>query len=532
MALNKHPLLVLAIAFAAGIILSTLLNTPGLTVLILMAGLTLGLFFLTKKKVSPIAEKAFLASIVICFVMTGWLLADFSAQIPANDPSSITGSSTTLTGTVLEDSRKTKHGFKTTMAVNGQIRGKILLYFPPHIKPPMANDLIRLDAKINALSGSNKGYLDWLHQQGIHASANATSYEKTGVATGFLASIKALRRNIGSRFSQLIPDANMAGLAKAMLLGDRTDLDSDLRADFSSAGLSHVLAISGMHLGILYVALQALLSFMLYLPLGRQIRAVILILTLAGFAVFTGGNPAICRAAIMLGLLELGQSFWQKNYSLNALAISALAFLCFDPQALFFPGFQLSYAAVLGILLFQQPLAKYLSSRVKKMPRQLTNALAVTLTAQAATAPLVAIHFHSFPTYFLFANLLLLPFVVLAANIGFAGFILAWVPGLDTAWAGILDFLLEMLGSGAEILAELPGSTITSLDPSQTGIWVLIAQIIIFAGILERKYIKKAFHQLFGKPSSRTSEVALSGLSTRALVTIGGITWALGGFIF
>lgn len=531
MASHKSPLFIFVLSFAAGIALAAKFAAPNFVFFMIFGSICLTLLLIGRKRILPRIEKAFNLSLITCFGLAGWHFASISKTIPDHDPSKLSGLKIQFEGLASEAPQSTKRGHKMVFEAQSPARGRMMLYFSQGSPLPKLNDLITFEANVTDLSKVNEGYANWLIQQGIYSTASVSNFEVIGNETGFLASLKSFRQELALRFDQMIPNANHAGLAKAMLLGDRSSLDPDLRTDFSGAGLSHVLAISGMHLGILYAALLQLLNFMCYVRNGKQIRAIILVIVLAAFAVFTGGNPAICRAAIMFAILELGQSFFQKSYSLNALAFAGLIFLCFDPTALYTPGFQLSYAAVIGIVVLQNPIRKYFQNRIKFVPNSVHSAIAVTLSAQIATAPLVAFHFQTFPTYFLFSNLVLLPLVLYATKIGFAGFVLVWIPGINTAWAGIMDLFFKLLSSSANIFAELPGATISKISIGESGLWILLAQTILILGNLERKFIQKATRQIFTKSNKRMLSVARNGLQMRLFAFILGIFWLLGGFV-
>ena len=501
---QKNPLLLVALTFAAGIAISAFVPSPGFWGLALAFILATVLFLGSRRKLSLKVQKVSQISIYTCFVLAGWCLGEHAAVVPAMDPSRFIGQEIEVEGTVVDDVKTTAFGYKTILEITNPVEGKVMLYLPPKSEKPQVNDILSGRVTFNELSSKNLGFANWLHHQGIHSTAKGQEFKKIGEERGFLAQLHNLRNSLSNQLASTFPDAKTAGLSNAMLLGDRTALDGEIRKDFSATGLSHIVAISGMNFAIIYGVLNLLLSPMLYVRRGRQMRTFIVVPLLAFFALLTGGNPAVVRAAIMLGMLDISQSFWSKNNSLNALATSALMFLAYDPQSLFTPDFQLSYAAVLGILLLQNPILHYLHVRIPKFPKLISSALSVTLAAQLATTPFVAWHFQSFPTYFLLANLVVLPLVTLVVQIGFAGFVLAWIPGISTAWGGVMDFLLWSITSLAELMAQLPGATISAIDSSQVGIWVLIGQLVAGFGILERKRIRKYISALNGQPRIAT----------------------------
>ncbi len=531
MKIQKSPLFLVALAFATGIALSSLLSSPGFWGMGLMGIGTLALFLASRRRLWPRVQQFVPLCLGLCFVSAGWVLGEISAIVPASDPSNRIGESVAVTGYVMDDVRPTKSGYRTVFQCENPIQGKVILYLPKGKLSAATNDRLALTMDLEPLPQHNPGYANWLQHQGIHATARASEVTIIGRQSGIVPAFTDLRGTICRQMASNFPDSLTAGLSNAMLLGDRSGLDSDLKKSFSATGLSHIVAISGMNFAIIYLVLSFLLKPLLYLKHGRKIRSLIVVPMLVFFALLAGANPAIVRAAIMLSMLDLGRSFWNQSNSLNALATSALLFLAFDPQSLFSPDFQLSYAAVLGILMLQNPILHYFHTRMNWMPRSISSAMAVTLAAQAATTPLVAWHFHSFPTYFLLANMLVLPLVTLVIQIGFAGFVIAFIPGLSQVWAGVMDFMLWAICSMADLLAQLPGATITGLEAGQTGIWVLLGQVLVFGAVLERRFLLRAWAYLRGDAHAQLAGVARTGLQVRVLAIPIVMIWVLMGFL-
>lgn len=520
-----------ALSLVAGISLSAFLPSPGLLAVAVAVAATVGFHVWSHRHGRHWHAAGLKWAIAGSFALAGWALGDNSGGVAPTDPSLHIGEEVAAVGFVRDEVRPTKTGHKAVFHCEQPYEGDVMLYLPSHLSPPKVNDRLEVSLHLQAHPGSFPGYANWLRHQGIHASAKAREYRKVGVETGFRPAMADLRGTISAQFAAVFPDPVMGGLCRAMLLGDRTGLDNDIRRDFAATGLSHIVAISGMNFAIIYIVLCFLLSPLLRLPHGKQVRAVVVVITMAFFALLTGANPAVVRAAIMLSMLEIGQSFWQRGQSITALATSALIFLCLDPQALFAPDFQLSYGAVLGILTLERPILAYMRLRLPKFPRSIASAMAVTLAAQAATTPMVAWHFQSFPTYFLLANLVVLPVVTLIVQVGFAGFLLAWVPGLCDFWAGVMDAMLWAVTHIAWLMAQLPGATITALEASQVGIWALLGQLAVFFLVLERKQLPRTWAALRSQGGQAADEIHLRGLRLRAMALPAAMLWALLGFL-
>jgi len=245
----------------------------------------------------------------------------------------------------------------------------------------------------------------------------------------------------------------------AVLLGE-DNVDDDVRRQFSQAGLSHTLALSGTH-----VSAIALLLALLLLPVemagGRKIRLSLTMLSLWGYALLTGLSPSVVRAVIMASFLLVGRLSGRYSNSFNSLCGAALVILLFQPSALFMPGFQLSFLAVAGILMFMPPIRQWIQDSPWGRRRGvvlIVNSVSLPVAAVLATAPLSAFHFHCFPVWFLVANL---PVAALLPLILFGGVVmlLMVVVGLPYGWmAWCVDGLYDLIGSVARFAAGLPGN--------------------------------------------------------------------------
>jgi len=232
-----------------------------------------------------------------------------------------------------------------------------------------------------------------------------------------------------------------AGLLRAMLLGDRSGLDEGVVQLYRQAGAGHLLALSGLHLGLLFGLLQLLLLH--WLTSGwRWFFGLFTLLLLAGYAFVTGFPISLCRASLMMSLLIVAQLRTSGSSSFHNLGVAAFVLLMINPQSLCDIGFQLSFMGVAGIFLFYQPLAAL------GLPRQplfcwLWKALLVSLSAQAGVTPLVLHYFHSLSL----TGLLLSPiYILLATTILYTALLLLLLHTLSiTILSSLITNLLELL---------------------------------------------------------------------------------------
>ncbi len=194
----------------------------------------------------------------------------------------------------------------------------------------------------------------------------------------------------------------------ALTLGAREEVSDDVKTVWTAAGATHVLAVSGLHVGIIFGVMQFLLSFLSGSKLGRFIRAVLLILCLWSYALITGLSPSVMRAASMFSILALALMINRKGTIYNSLMISACALLLYDPFVLFDVGFQFSYLAVISIVFFQ-PKFENLFEVHPFVLRWSWKLFTVSLAAQVGTFPLAVYYFHQFPSYFFLSNFVIIP---------------------------------------------------------------------------------------------------------------------------
>jgi competence protein ComEC len=194
------------------------------------------------------------------------------------------------------------------------------------------------------------------------------------------------------------------GLAEALLIGYKNDLDKNLIQSYSNTGVVHVVAISGLHLGLIYTILN-----MICRPFKRKFLRPIIILTgLWMFSLLAGGSPSVLRSAIMFSTMVIGETVSRKSSVLNNLAVSAFFLLCYDPYWLWDLGFILSYGALLSIVMFMKPVYEiYISEN--KIIDHIWKLNAVTISAQVLTLPVLIYYFNQFPNLFIITNFLAIP---------------------------------------------------------------------------------------------------------------------------
>ncbi|WP_066504212.1 ComEC/Rec2 family competence protein [Rufibacter sp. DG15C] len=253
-----------------------------------------------------------------------------------------------------------------------------------------------------------------------------------------------VRKTLEAAFKTNINTKREATIANALVLGIQDNLDASLRDAYARTGTMHVLAVSGLHVGLLY---GVLLFFLKHLRRGRKSRLVIFLFIVGVvwfYAFVTGLSASVLRSVCMFSLVELGLLLRRKSSVLNTLAAVAMVLLLYDPNFLFDVGFQLSFLAVAGIVLLQ-PLFLKLWYPERKLVRWTWELFAISIAAQMATFPLSLYYFHQFPVYFWVGNLLAVPLTSLGLYIGVAFMLLFWLPYLNAFIGFVLKWTLWCL---------------------------------------------------------------------------------------
>jgi competence protein ComEC len=220
-------------------------------------------------------------------------------------------------------------------------------------------------------------------------------------------------------------------IAEALLIGYTQDLDKDLVQAYSNTGVVHIIAISGMHLGLIYVMLVWIFSRLPYLRKSSAIKIFFVLSCLWLFALLTGGSASILRSAVMFSCIVIGENFSKRTSIYNSLAASAFILLCCNPFYLWDVGFQLSYLAILGIVILQKPIYDLFFIKKKWLDR-IWQLSAVSLAAQTFTFPICLYYFHQFPTIFLFTNLITVPLSTVILFVEIFLVALGWIPIVST----------------------------------------------------------------------------------------------------
>lgn len=281
-------------------------------------------------------------------------------------------------------------------------------------------------------------------------------------------------------------------VAAAILLGYDDSLPMDLRQKYVAAGAMHILCVSGLHVGVIFMVFTYLLFFLDDRKMmQRLLKHLLLLLLIWFYALLAGLAPSILRATIMLSFVVIGNIINRKGVLLNSLAASALILLCINPANLFDIGFMLSYVAVIGIVVLQKPISKLVYSKYK-IVNKIWEITSVTIAAQIATVPFTIYYFHQFPTYFWLSNLFMTPVSSVVIIGGMIMLLVFFIPYINTIVAFFVSKMIYVMNLGVEWIESLPFSIIKGLyiDTSQFVILLLmLLLLLLFVELKEKRLV-------------------------------------------
>jgi competence protein ComEC len=330
-------------------------------------------------------------------------------------------------------------------------------------------------------------YAKYLSKKGVHrvAFVPAQSWMVVGHMPHWLFSKSfGLRERLLSLFQRVGVEGENLAVLSALTMGYKSLLDQETRRVFSASGAMHILAVSGLHVGILFTTLSAFLFFLDRVKRGKYLKAIVLIIFLWFFAAFTGLSPSVLRAALMFTLVIIGTSFRYQTNIYNTLSASAFVILVANPMLITEVGFQLSYLAVLSIVFFYPHIYNLLYVQNRWIDKVWV-LISVSLAAQLGTFVLGLFYFNQFPNYFLLTNLYAIPmaFVVLYLTIGLLFF--SPIPMVSSALGWLLNESLSLLNSLIRFTESLPYSTSTGISISSSQALALLFAILMLALFLE-----------------------------------------------
>ncbi|MCW0481934.1 ComEC/Rec2 family competence protein [Gaoshiqia sediminis] len=392
-----------------------------------------------------------------------------------------------FTATLLEKPSEKTNSYQALIRINqadsSQFdRKKLIAYFA---KSEQAETLLPGDnlialGRINAIQNSGNpfefDYQGYLERQDIFFSTyiTAKNLKSTQQYDWSLFTVaERFREKLLSLLKEKLHDHEVFQVVSALTLGYRKELSPETRSYFTATGAMHVLAVSGLHVGMIFLFLTRLFSFLKRSRAGQFLFVSLIASCLWGYALLTGFSPSVQRATVMFSFILIGNSLSRPTPIYNSIAASAFFLLLVNPGLFFEVGFQLSYMAVISIVFFYPRFEKIVDPE-NKVIKSMWQLICVSVAAQIGTAPLALFYFHQFPVFFWLSNFIVVPAAYLILGLTFAFFILTPAGQLSTVAAWLLTGVTKLTLCLLKLIVRLPFALIEGISISTIQLLCLI----------------------------------------------------------
>jgi len=397
-----------------------------------------------------------------------------------------------------------KYTFKGSVFVSNQ---KIVLYFEKDSLAKKLNygDKIIFKSRINEVRTSGNpfefDYKQFLFRKGIIGQSyiRKTNWKKAATnQSSIIFSVAYKTRNYLAHIYKVSNIKNQEfAVLQALTLGDKSEIDENIRQSYVASGAMHILAVSGLHVGIIYVLFNFFFRFLDKLKThktayGKKLKAAILIIILWAFAIISGLSPSVSRAATMFTFVIIGRAMKSKVNIYNSLAASAFVLLLINPYQITNVGFQLSYAAVFAIVFFQPKIVNIFIIK-NKILYYIWSLTAVSIAAQIGTVPITLYYFHIFPWYFMISNIIVIPAATLIVYFAVALLFTSFIPIISSFFAYILNLIIKFLNSSVSFIEKLPFSFSENISFNISDLIFSAMLIIIFAAFISFKKVRSIY---------------------------------------
>ena len=406
-------------------------------------------------------------------------------------------------GELLDFPQQKKRSFACEVHLSYPTDKKVMLYLQPDSNSQQLEpgDRILVHAFIQPFKNLGNpdefDYKSFMHNKGFSGSAFVGSDDWSNIG----------ERNISIRTSALRVRAKILHIYKTYGLGDdensflsavtlgyKADLSNELKDAFSATGTSHILAVSGLHVGVVYFFIMFFFSFLGKRGKSLLLKQSLILVCLWGYVFITGMPVSVIRAAIMLSIFCVGSLFNRKGFTYNTLVIAAFIILIINPFYLFSVGFQLSFACVFAILFFYPKISKLYSPKYKGS-KYIWNLFTISLAAQLGAFPIVLYYFGTFPTYFFITNLLVLPIIGLIIYSAVSLTLLSLLAFLDLDFLQlvskliivVMQFLIKSVLHIVYFFESLPLSVFQGLHITVLQVFLIFAGLFLFTMFLVHK---------------------------------------------
>ena len=498
---SKYPFVRMLIPFALGIWVSifviglrlspTFLIAASLALLV-MAVLTA---FLLKHQ----RHSWFFGAVMVCYLfMAGYsLVRVHGTEFQKNDYRSFQADANYYVARVYDYPTERPNSIRTVLELEYQfgdslpsrpVSGKVMAYFPKSDSAFALHygELIAIPAPIREvtppLNPEEFDYRAYLERKGITGQVYLKDEDwidlQANDANPIYAFSYRFREILLASLQRSGLNDDEFGVAAAILLGYDDNLADEVRKDYVAAGSMHILCVSGMHVGIIYLLASFLLGFLNRKKWQKTLKQVLLLTLIWFYALIAGLSPSILRASLMISFVIIGEAIRRKGFVINSIAASAFILLCINPNNLFEIGFLLSYAAVMGIVVLQRPIYNLLYVKNKLLDKawQIT---AVALSAQIATVPFTLFYFQQFTTYFWLSNLFMTPISFIVVISGMILLLVSWIPYVNTLVGYLVWGAVYVMNWVVAKIESIPYSIIKGLYINDFEFAVLLVALLL-----------------------------------------------------
>ena len=477
------PFIRITLWFAAGVLCQNVFSFSGTAcglVLFLFFGTLL--YFLRKHDFRSVLVSNYLAS--VCLFLSGvWCAGQINRPLPV-----LSSEKEYYKAVVLEKPTEKARSFQTVLEISNpekKISGKVIAYFGKDEKVDQLGPGKQIVFSARPEPIRNQGnpyefdYQGFMQRQGIGHSVYLRSNDyqllRTTRSTLFI-----WAENFRDRLLSILREHKISGeeytVVAALTLGYRKELSPVTRDYFASSGAMHVLAVSGLHVGIIYLLFAFLLSPLKRRRYGRMAYTVLVAALIWLYALLSGLSPSVQRAAVMFTFVLIGQNLNRPANIFNSLASSAFLLMLFNPQVIFEVGFQLSYLAVSGIVLFQSVFYNLIEVKNRWLDK-LWQLMTVSMAAQLATFPLGLLYFSQFPNYFWLSNFVVIPAATLILGASFSLFLLSSISILADMAGFIVRQLTYLMLVSLKWMNSLPYAVVENISITPLQALSLLAAI-------------------------------------------------------
>jgi competence protein ComEC len=499
---QKIPFLRLSIALAIGIISGSYFEIPILFILSILI-LILVFLILVNRNYKYKNILIFGLGIHLLFIFLGVLIFPLHNKKPQFFEKGI------FMATILEAPQEKENSYKSVLKLIAfhkndtvlKTNEKLIVYFGKQetVKSLKPGDNIVFNQSPQTIKNNRNpyefDYKKYLERKKIYRQLYLPSnaWIKSNGRSSFSLVIQAelLREKLLDIYRKQKLGENEREILSALTLGYKRGLDPETKQVFSAAGAMHVLAVSGLHVGIVFWVILALFGFLKRQKTGRVFFVFLSIFCLWFYAFITGLSPSVARAATMFTFFVVGDNLKRQTNIYNSLAASALILLLVNPNNLFEPGFQLSYSAVFGIVFLQPKLSKLITIK-NKIIKYFWTLLTISVAAQITTFPITTYYFDQFPTYFWIANLVIIPAVKILIPLGITLLVFSKI----TIFSTVVSYIINNLISGIYLLLKQIESlpfAVQEISIKPAGLILILAalfSILLFLNSPRATYLK------------------------------------------